>query len=606
MRDIQDQSTNDKAGFEQKIRSLQEQNKSLQDDVDEGQARLSDQDRQYKYQLNQVETKRAALQKTVEELQNDLESLKGTVHVTQDRLSQREIEVGNLETEILRLKAKSGDSDTLNVIKRELTEQVAHIRKLESSNREQAGELKKLRKVHKSVEVVEEQKKTLETELQVMKDVQRELDQVQIQKQMLEDERRSWTSLLQREGQEDEFDSPEAVARALLRERIENASLVDKVGKLVPELSEKDEVIQNLTSAKANLQKETEKSRPSITASSDNKARLRLERQRALALKEVEYLRAQLKTFDTEETTMFPEDNHFDAQKAKQIQDLENLVDKYRNEIQTLHDDLSKAEQPAAPSSDNQNRGTKRSLEDDDEESERIGLLSRKNRKLQNTLTTSQQQATLLQIELDATKSQLNALQTRSRTRILELRSNPTADAEAVKQSTLTALRAENAALLSQLQNAHLDVKVVPISTLDNMKLDLQEMEKVVAEKEKRMRRLKEIWSAKSLEFREAVASVLGYKMDFMPNGRVRVTSMFDISGSGTGGSDGVDSGVERSIIFDGENGTMKISGGPKSLFALEIRDLIKFWVEERKEIPCFLAAMTLEFYERTTRAARM
>jgi mitotic spindle assembly checkpoint protein MAD1 len=49
----------------------------------------------------------------------------------------------------------------------------------------------------------------------------------------------------------------------------------------------------------------------------------------------------------------------------------------------------------------------------------------------------------------------------------------------------------------------------------------------------------------------------------------------------------------------------MKISGGPNSMFALEIKSLIKFWVEEQKDIPCFLAAMTLEFYDRTTKAAR-
>ena len=48
----------------------------------------------------------------------------------------------------------------------------------------------------------------------------------------------------------------------------------------------------------------------------------------------------------------------------------------------------------------------------------------------------------------------------------------------------------------------------------------------------------------------------------------------------------------------------MKVSGGPQSVFAGEIKGLIEFWVEGRKEVPCFLAACTLEFYERSTRAA--
>ena len=81
--------------------------------------------------------------------------------------------------------------------------------------------------------------------------------------------------------------------------------------------------------------------------------------------------------------------------------------------------------------------------------------------------------------------------------------------------------------------------------------MDIRDMEKVVADKEKRMMRLKQIWGAKSMEFREAVASVLGWKMDFMPNGRVRVTSMFY-----PGEEDD-----EHSIIFDGENGTSLYHG---------------------------------------------
>lgn len=178
----------------------------------------------------------------------------------------------------------------------------------------------------------------------------------------------------------------------------------------------------------------------------------------------------------------------------------------------------------------------------------------------------------------------------------------------AIKQSTLNALRTENASLLAQLEGTY-NAKVVPISVLDNARRTIEELKMHIAEKEKRMTRLKEIWSAKSLEFREAVASVLGWKMDFMPNGRVRVTSMFYPAGGGGGGGGGEGESEgegNNSIIFDGEKGTMKISGGPDGLFAREIKNLVRFWVEERKEIPCFLAAMTLEFYEKTTRAARM
>lgn len=284
------------------------------------------------------------------------------------------------------------------------------------------------------------------------------------------------------------------------------------------------------------------------------------------------------------------------------------MVDRYRKELQDLNDELSKKEERTSIP---EISGAKRPREE--EPDERLGQLSRKNRKLQDGRLITRmcfearltphleigklnQSSALLKKELDVHKNQLATLKATPRTRVLELRSNPTADAEALKLSTLTALRKENETLLAQLEGRPQGTEVVPIATLELARADLRNMEKTVADKEKMMMRLKQIWGAKSSEFREAVESVLGWKMEFMPNDRVRVTSLFYL---------GEEEG-DNSIIFDGANGKMKISGGPNSMFGLEIKNQIRFWVEERKEIPCFLAALTLEFYEKTTRAARM
>jgi mitotic spindle assembly checkpoint protein MAD1 len=582
-------------------------------------AKLSDQERQFKYQINELETVRASLQKTIEELHIDLQAARSSQQTTQEKLSEREAEVADLESENIRLKAEGSGAEELTVLKRELSDQVNHIRELESTNRDQNAELRHLRKVSKNVEVVEEQKRSLENQVQLMKGLEAELGTLQFQKQVLEDERQSWNSLLQDNDQPAEFDSPEAVVKALVQERIEKATLVDRLGNVDAQFLEKDEAIRVLENEKTQLRQELEKLRTSggglagTPAAAEARLRSRLERQRALAVKEVEYLRAQLKTFDAEEETMSAEQGTFDEQKAAQIAQLEKIVDEYRVELQKTHEELSKREAPQPAEA----RGTKRPLSpaESDAESERLAVLSRKNRKLQEALSKSEQSTTLARKELDAAKSQIKSLKSKSRTRILELRDNPTAEAEKIKMSTLTTLRSENRDLLAQLRGEHTDIKVVPISTLESLKLEMQDMEAIVADKEKRMRRLKEIWTAKSSEFREAVASLLGYKLDFLPNGRVRVTSMFHLSSayrhgdSGASDSRGPGSmgdGGENSIVFDGENGTMKISGGPNSLFAMEIKHLIKFWVEERKDIPCFLAAMTLDFYDKTTRAARM
>jgi mitotic spindle assembly checkpoint protein MAD1 len=116
------------------------------------------------------------------------------------------------------------------------------------------------------------------------------------------------------------------------------------------------------------------------------------------------------------------------------------------------------------------------------------------------------------------------------------------------------------------------------------------------ASAQKSARRLKEVWGSKSQEFKEAIFSTLGWTVTFIPNGKMRVESTFFPSQTDE---------HENSIVFDGERGTMKVGGGPKSAFARRISDQIGFWVREKGCIPGFLAALTLEFYEEHTRASK-
>lgn len=565
----------------------QEECRAAKEESEEVQTELEGLDRQYKHRLQEIESKHSTLQKTLSDVRDDLANKESALYTTQNRLSQREMETGQLEGEILRLKAQTGDVDTLAVIKRELSEQVSHIRKLESTNREQTAELKHFRRVHKAVEVVEEEKRALENRVSLMSDIEKKLREAQLQRQILEDERRSWTSYLENEGGTGkvEFDSPEDMARALIKERLENASLLQRIGAVQPEVLEKDEIIKSLEEERSKIRSEMEKVRSSGATGNDSRAKTRLERQRALAVKEVDLLREQLRTFDSEEQTYHSE-NQFDIIKSQRIADLEALVDQHRTELQTLNTELSTLENraPAAPQSP-----LKRPREEDTDDHQ-IGQLSRKNRKLQDALSSLQSTYALLQTEHAALQSQLSSLQQSAKTRILSLRANPSDSFEATKLSTLTTLRQENEDLLAQLENRYdaAGTKLVPQSTLENLRLEMQELEQQVKDKEKRMLRLKEIFGKKSLEFREAVFSLLGWKTDFRPNGKVALSL--------NTGNDGDE--VEECIIFDGENGTMKIAGGPDSAFALQIRPLIRQWVEGRRYIPGLMAGIILSKVE--------
>ena len=601
---VRDAANNEKAALERRVREAEEGKRLVDEEVDDIRTEREETLRVIERKSSELESRNETLQRTVKELQQDSDRREALLQQAQQQLVDKDAAYGELEAEVIRLKAQTGDAETLGIIKRELGEQVSHIKKIEAHNRKQATELEHYKQLHKSVEIVEEEKRSLQRKVDSMEDIRNELGEAQIQRQRLEDERLAWTAYLQSQARVDgevEFDSPEALARAFIGERLRTATLMERIGTLESEMLEKDGLMQGLESQKSNLAEQIEKLKTSggsdsSGAGGDTKARLRLERQRALAIKEVEYLRAQLKTFDTEETTFQPE--NIDEAKVKRIQELEDMVDQYRQEVQTLHTDLATREVSVpAP----ETTGSKRPR-DPSEDNERIGIITRKNRKLQDELTSLQTSTKVLQKELEVAQERLTAATKQSNTRILSLRSNPTSDHEAVKQSTLNTLQKENADLLAHIQSLQSSkrsssaVTTIPISSLEASQREARNAQLELASEKKHNDRLLKVWRAKSAEFRELVISLLGWDVVFMKNGKTKVTSFFYPSTSEE----------ENSIEFDGERGTMKVSGGPQSKFAGRIGEQIKFWVHDKGSIPCFLAALTLEFYEESNKDTTM
>jgi mitotic spindle assembly checkpoint protein MAD1 len=373
---------------------------------------------------------------------------------------------------------------------------------------------------------------------------------------------------------------------------MQTATLTEKLGALEPQISERDDIIKSLEAEKLSLAAELETAKAEGTPG-DTKANARLERQTKLAQKEVEYLRAQIKGVDAEESTM--ELQSYDAAKAERIKQLEDLVTSYSAEVQTLQAELA-AQPKSADASGPVTR--KRSREDDGSaDSEQLGTLTRKNRKLQAELSDLKKNLKVAEKEIEATKKQLKAAKASKSTRILEFRDNPTAQAEAIKMSTLESLRKENEALLHQLADSvggFSALTHVPRQTLEAAKRETEDVRAKLVSSTKSIDRLKKVWASKTAEFREAISSLLGWKVEFLPNGKMKVESLFYPSVLDADGNPE----EERSIVFDGDRGTMKVSGGPRSRFAERIRESIAFWVRDRGEIPCLLAALTLEFYE--------
>jgi len=595
-KDSQAQLTNERLDLERRVRTVSAQKTALEEERDDSLEQLATLERESTRSKNELEARHSTLQASFVQIRADFESQATAVQTAQRKLSQKEAEVGQLEGEVLRLKSQGGDGD-LEKLNRQLSEQVTQIKRLEKTGRAQIAELTEFRKMHKSIEVVEEEKRTLEGKLRMMDNLRTELAQAQLRAQVLDEEKLAWTIFLENQGTDSslQFDSPEDMARAFMQQRIENASLVERLGAIQPQLNIRDENIRELEELRGKLQGDIQQLKATIGSSTENKTRARLERQKTLAVKETEYLRAQLKAFDAEEQEFHPE-RHSEEQ-AQKVQNLQDLVDEYRKEVDKIHADLSVSEkqQPSTlpPTS------TKRKLDDDSDD--RLGELLRKNRKLQDEFNELQTRNAVLDNEVHAQSKQLESFRSSSsRTRILELRNNPTATTQAIKQTTLDALHAENETLKAQLggrlptTGSGKDLQLVPEASLAVLQHTLQNRDAAISSKDKSQKRLRDIFAAKAHEFREAVFSLLGWKLEFQPNGRVKATSMFH-----PGTKNDEDGGEGNFIVFDGENATMKVSGGTNSKFAKEIRGMIDHWVDGRGQVPCLLAAMTLEFYDR-------
>lgn len=595
LHELKDKSENDTNALEKRLRDSEQEARKLQEQLEDLSDAKEESERVNQKRVVELETQIASVRQTTEELDQLRKAREEALQQAQDQLAAKNTVIGELEAEVLRLKAQTGDADTISVIRRELSDQVQHIRTVEASNSKLQAEVTHYRQIHKAVEVVEEEKRTLQRKLEAASALETELSEARLQRQRLEDERLAWTAYLESANRDGdamdlEFDSPEAVARALVQERYNVASLVEKLGAIEPEIREREEMIKTLENDKIELHAQIEKLKSAPPALPADKMQARLERQRLLAVKEAEYLRAQLKNYDAEDETFEPE--KVDHQKLERIAELEKLVDQYKTEVQTLQKELSSVEKPpasAAPAA--VAVGSKRSHEADAADAERVGELNRKRRKLEAELAEKTKALELAHTETKVLKSRLRAAEASNKTRVLSLRSNPTSDFEAVKTATLAALKQENKQLLAQVEKAHKNppFPVIPASQLAAARREIEEAKKETASAQKSARRLKEVWGAKSHEFKEAIFSTLGWTVTFIPNGKMRVESVFNPSTTDE---------HEKSIVFDGERGTMKVSGGPQSPFAQRIADQIQFWVRDKGCIPGFLAALTLEFYD--------
>lgn len=597
LEELREKQDGEKQEIEKRARAAGEQARLFQEQLEDMRAAKDEAARLEEKKVADLNTQLQKDANRIRELEENVSSKDNSLEEARKRLEEKDTQISEIEAEVLRLKAQAEDTETMAIIRRELSEQVSHIRGLEATNREQSSELRQLRQNHKAVAIVEEEKASLQRKLEDAQSLKAELAAERRLRTRRDAERLAWAAYLEREGQE-EFDTPEAVARALVKERFNAASLLEKVGSIQAQIAERDAIIQSMEHDKSELQNQIERLKAVGETGLPDRIRQRLERQRALAEKESKLLREQLQMYESEDLTFQPD--RFDEEKAQRIKKLEELVEQYKTEIQTLEAQIRSTE--SSTNSPVAVAGTKRPAPDDGDSAqhEQIGQLTRKNRTLQDDLDSLKTQYKVIEKELSVAREQLAAAEKSSSTRILELRNNPTAKHEAVKQATIDGLRIENQELRAIIQNGESGTssfQFVPVSSLAALQRDLAIAKTETHSARKQCQRLKEVWKDKSDEFKEAVFALLGWHVTFIPTNKMRVESVYYASETDE---------HERSITFDGDRGSMKFGGGPRSEFALKLSDLTKYWVREKNCIPGFLAALTLEFYEQAVQEGRV
>ncbi|KAJ1942349.1 coiled-coil domain-containing protein mad1 [Linderina pennispora] len=196
-------------------------------------------------------------------------------------------------------------------------------------------------------------------------------------------------------------------------------------------------------------------------------------------------------------------------------------------------------------------------------------------------------------------------------TRILQLKDNPSAQDYAIRSEKLKALVAENESLLAHIKkltdtpsadksesaNDNEEDSGEPedppsgspfFQTIANLRTENQELAKQLENSVILMRRYKKEWRRKVFELREAVYSIMGYRLDFLSNGGVRCTSTYA-------------SDIGQSFVFksgDDNKGDMKLYGGGNKEYLNSIMNDIRYWIQERGSIPGFLATVTLQNFE--------
>ncbi|KAI8619071.1 spindle assembly checkpoint component Mad1 [Chytriomyces sp. MP71] len=462
------------------------------------------------HKLNDVERKcifdEDNLKKDLEDAQAQIALLSRQVQEeSQQKLaalkSVSAIQASRSEPEQRSMVRRPDDAMTISVLHKQLEEQLEHIRSLESANSALQKELLVSRSSREGILTLQEKNRSLENQLANMVALRERLSAVELEVTTLRGEKESWISML-RESDLREFGlkgaSPLDFVRCIASERLERARekerMVDEISRMKTveaRSSELEREMCELREARIRLEG---------LCDSQGKQLKRLEKGRELSIKETHFLREQLNIIH------FEDDNQSGRNAAERIAGMELVLNDYKSHISHLEAELSFTG-PTVTGTSTQSPAT---------QSVNVELIE-KVKRLEKELHTLQSEKEGFVKEAETLHRQIHVLETaigqgafdRTKLKVLQLAENPETRAFAIRQETLETLQVENKALQARLLGSEFGA-LVPVEVVKSAELECQRLCKLVEERDKRIMRLREVFTDKSREFKEAVFSLLG------------------------------------------------------------------------------------------------
>ncbi|CCF57208.1 hypothetical protein KAFR_0C02150 [Kazachstania africana CBS 2517] len=511
------------------------------------------------------ENSQALLAKYEEELQKQSSELKNLIKSN----NEKDIEISELKTTKIvnsHPNYSTEDLQELATMNRMFQDQMKYVKELEEANIKQANELKRLRNLNDSSQFWKSENEKLQSKLQDLEILENNIQELQVENIDLKSKLTSMNIF------DDQNDKPENIINDWQLTKKENLILTDENSKLklsVNNLKLLNEELAMERNQLLDLNKNYESSLINL-----KKLNHELDQQRLLSFEECKLLRKQLDDVNEVVTS----DNEGRTKEMQSHKELETLIDDYKNKTDDLTNELKHInEQLLNSQKEQQNQLTKKRKTNDynglSYYSQRMNELQLENVELKRNLQKYQNLNKLLE---EKTKKLISLKE--KKIRILQLRDNPLANDQFIKKKQITLLQNENKDLMEQIKDSASDVRTVPFSVYESLSFELKQQENEIFKVNKKSVRLKEMFNKKSLEFIDVVNSILGFRLEFQQDNKVKIYSCFK---------------PDKFLVVDLVKNTLV-----SNLNLHNWDELLKLWIEERGQIPCFLATVTLQLWE--------